>query len=109
MANADSTATKIANEVQNAFDVVNCQLEAAMAICNAVEILTALDRTPEHQDAHPSHNIRTGGGYAHGLRIQGDTMPILMRHAKALIDMSINDVDVMREQVIDYTKGAHHG
>lgn len=102
MAKDNSTATKVVNEVQNTFDVINSQLEAVTAICNAVEILTSLERSPEHQDTHPSHNIRTGAGYAHGLRVYGDTMPILMRHAKMLVDMSINDFDCMRESVINH-------
>jgi hypothetical protein len=54
-----------ANDVQNSFDIVNGQLEEAMAICNAMEVLFALERAPVHQDSHPSYNIRTGGGYAH--------------------------------------------
>ena len=60
MADADfSTAMK---DIINGYDFVNEQLKAAAAICHAAEVLCALERAPEHQDTHPSHNIRTGSG-----------------------------------------------
>lgn len=96
------------NDVQNACGVVFEQLQAALAICDAIEILAALERAPEHQDCHPSHDIKTGGGYAHDLKTKDVTLPILANHVKTLIDMSINDVDCMREEVINSLREKSH-
>jgi hypothetical protein len=83
---ANGNYSEVAAEIQNLYDVAEGQLEAAGAICNAVKILTALERAPEHHDTHPSHNIRTGTGYAHGLRVANDTMPLL-RSLKSAISL----------------------
>lgn len=98
MANEDS----ISNKVTDYFSVIDEHLEAARAICNAVEVLTALERAPGHHDTHPSHNILTGAGYAHGRKVFDDTLPSLLRHAKNLIDMAHCEADLMREETIDF-------
>lgn len=97
MANKDS----ISNQITNYFDVIDEQLKAARAICDAAAVLTALERAPSHHDTHPSHNILTGGGYAHGLKVRDETLPILLKQAASLIDMSHNDADCMREEAIE--------
>lgn len=55
-------------------------LDIIAALADALEVLTALERTPVHQDTHPSHNIRTGGGYAGGRRVAAGTMPRLLAY-----------------------------
>lgn len=97
MANKDS----ISNQITNYFDVIDEQLKAARAICDAAAVLIALERAPSHHDTHPSHNILTGGGYAHGLKVGNETLPILLKQAANLIDMAHNDAGCMREEAIE--------
>lgn len=89
------------NEIQDQYTLVQEQLKSAAAIVDAVSVLCAVERAPEHHDTHPSHNITTGGGKAHGIGVRNDTMPKLLRHAKSLIELTNNDADVMREQALD--------
>lgn len=89
------------NEIQDQYTLVQEQLKSAAAIVDAVSVLCAVERAPEHHDTHPSHNITTGGGKAHGIGVRNDTMPKLLRHAKSLIELANNDADVMREQALD--------
>ena len=95
----------VCEDIQNQFEIANEQIEAAGAILNAASVLCALERSPVHQDTHPSHNIRTGGGYAHGHRLYADTLPTLLEHAHTLVSMAFNDIDVMRERAINALKG----
>ena len=48
------------NEIQDQYALVQDQLKSAAAIVDAVSVLCALERAPEHHDTHPSHNITTG-------------------------------------------------
>lgn len=73
--------------------VVDGNLEIIAALADALEVLTALERTPEHQDTHPSHNIRTGGGYAGGRRISSGTMPRLLAHIGYLVTDTRGQLD----------------
>lgn len=95
------------NEIQDQYALVQEQLKSAAAIVDAVLVLCALERAPEHHDTHPSHNITTGGGKAHGLGVRNDTMPTLLRHAKSLIELATNDADVMREQAVEALANAN--
>ena len=97
MATHDSTSNKITNY----FGVIDEQLMAARAVCDAAAVLVALERAPSHHDTHPSHNLLTGGGYAHGLKVNDETLPTLLKHAATLIDMAHNDADCMREDAIE--------
>ena len=97
MANADSTSSKF----NDYFALINEQLNVARAICDAAAILTALEKAPSHHDTHPSHNILTGGGFAHGLRVSIETFPNLLKHAGSLIDLAHNDADCMKEAAIE--------
>lgn len=96
MADKDFTS----NRITDYFCVIDEQLKAARAICDAAAVLSALERAPSHHDTHPSHNILTGGGYAHGLRARNETLPTLLKQAANLIDMAHNDADCMREDAI---------
>lgn len=58
-----------------------------------------------HHDTHPSHNIRTGGGYAHGRRVFKETLPTLLEHAHTLVSLAFNDFDMLREKAVDALKG----
>lgn len=95
------------NEIQDQYALVQEQLKSAAAIVDAVSVLCALERAPEHHDTHPSHNITTGGGKAHGLGVRDDTMPRLLQHAKSLIELANNDADVMCEKAIDGLANVH--
>lgn len=95
------------SEIQDQYALVQEQLKSAAAIVDAVSVLCALERAPEHHDTHPSHNIVTGGGKAHGLGVRNDTMPTLLQHAKNLIELANNDADVMREQAVDALANAN--
>lgn len=107
MAKANTSATPITPvarkvlEVSDLFETAYDQCKTAAALLDAAEVLSALERAPEHHDTHPSHNIRTGGGYAHGRRLQNDTLPTLLAHARYLVKSSMNDFDVMRETAIE--------
>lgn len=96
--------SKTINEIEDLFRPAYEQCEAACAIIDAVNVLSALERAPVHQDTHPSHNIRTGGGYASGRTIAPETMPLMLAHARSLIEMAMNDFDVLRERAIDTLK-----
>lgn len=73
-------------------------LKIIQAIADALEVLTALERSPEHQDSHPSHNIVTGAGYAHGRSVLSDTMPDLLSHVHYLAGDVANELDVFFEK-----------
>lgn len=89
------------SEIEGGYEIAACQLKAAAALLDAAAVLCALERAPVHQDTHPSHDIRTGGGYAHGLRLKADTLPTLLEHAMFLVQMSENDFDVGRGRAVD--------
>lgn len=55
-------------------------LATIKALAEAVEVLTALERAPIHQDTHPSHDIKTGGGYASNHKLSSETLPKLLSH-----------------------------
>lgn len=95
------------NAINDQYALVQEQLKSAAAIVDAVSVLCALERAPEHHDTHPSHNITTGGGKAHGLGVRNETMPTLLQHAKSLIELANNDADVMREQAVDVLANAN--
>lgn len=90
------TIDRAISEIQGGYEMADGQLKAAAALIDAAAVLCALERAPVHQDTHPSHDIRTGGGYAHGLRLKTDTLPTLLEHALFLVEMSANDFDVGR-------------
>lgn len=81
--------------------IISDQLNAIEAIVDAARVLTALERAPAHHDTHPSHNILTGGGYAHGIRVANDTLPALLHHARTLVQITHNDCGCMQEEAID--------
>ena len=87
-------------EITEQFDMAYEQCEAACAIIDAATILASLEHAPAHHDMHPDHNIITGAGHAHGLRVKSDTMPKMLAHARHLVELSMNDFDVMREVAI---------
>ena len=95
----------VCEDLQNQFEVAKEQIDAATAILDAASVLCALERSPVHHDTHPSHNIRTGGGYAHGYRVFKETLPTLLVHAHTLVSLAFNDIDTMRERAIDSLKG----
>ena len=92
-------------EIEDLAACADSQVKAAMAIIDAARILSALERAPEHHDTHPSHNIKTGGGFAHGLKLYDETLPVLLEHAYHLVIEANNDYDVMREKAINAFKG----
>ena len=108
---AQSQATPMAESVaaieqmQSLFDIAYDGMQTATAIIDAARVLCALERSPEHHDTHPSHNIKTGGGFAHGIRAKDHTLPAILCHAHHMIEVAMNDVDVMRENAIDALKG----
>jgi hypothetical protein len=61
-------------------------LENISALADAIKVLTALERSPVHQDTHPGHDIKTGGGYAHNHRLCTATLPKLSEHVRYLAD-----------------------
>jgi hypothetical protein len=74
-------------------------LETIKCLADALEVLTALERAPEHQDTHPGHNIRTGNGYAHNHRVSNDTMPTLLAHINYLASEVDDRLDVLFERL----------
>jgi hypothetical protein len=86
------------SDVSDYYELAASQCQGAIALIDAAMVLCALERSPVHQDSHPSFDIRTGGGYARGLRLKKDTLPRLLEQATYLIESSINDADVMRER-----------
>ena len=99
------TSRDITIEIEDLAVCAGSQIKAAMAIIDAARILSALERAPEHHDTHPSHNIKTGGGFAHGLKLYDETLPVLLEHAYHLVIEANSDYDVMREKAIDALKG----
>lgn len=102
---SNATAKKLAVEMADSYTIASGQLDAAAAILDAIAVLCALERAPEHHDTHPSHNITTGAGNAHGLRLRNDTLPTLAKHALDLVQIAGDDFDCVRESVIDFLKG----
>lgn len=102
---ANPDFSRICIEVENLYGVVAEELKSAAAILDAAEVLSALERAPEHHDTHPSHNIKTGGGYAHGRRLLDGTLPTVLSHVRYLVESALNDADVMREVAIEAMKG----
>ncbi|WP_154717147.1 hypothetical protein [Sterolibacterium denitrificans] len=86
------------DSIEDSYAVICGELEAAAAIADAARVLCALERSPAHHDTHPSHNKVTGNGYAHGLRVSNDCLPILLEHVRSLVDSSLNKADGMREE-----------
>lgn len=89
------------NALADSYALIRGELEAAEAIAGAARVLCALERAPAHHDTHPSHNIITGNGYAHGLRVASGCLPRLLEHACYLIESSLNEADCMRERASD--------
>ena len=101
----DTGATEsVASNVQELFDQAREGFETVEAILDVAAVLTALERAPVHQDTHPSHDIRTGGGYAHGRRLAHGSLPKLLAHACGVLQLAMNDVDVLREMAVDALK-----
>lgn len=96
----EDPASASINELEELFRQIEGQSEVALAVVDAVTVLCALERAPEHHDTHPSRNITTGAGRAHGLRVANATLPTLLRHARDMIEASCNDADVMHETAI---------
>ncbi|MFT3960505.1 hypothetical protein [Propionivibrio sp.] len=96
---------KLLLDVENSVLIADSDMKAVLAILNAAEILCALERSPEHQDTHPSHDIKTGGGYAHGRRLWNDTLPDLLKHAHGLANMAIDEYGVVNEKLVEALKG----
>ena len=96
---------KVIFDVENSILIADSDMKAVLAILNAAEILCALERSPEHHDTHPSHNIKTGGGYAHGRRLWNDTLPNLIKHANGLVNMAIDEYGVVHEKLFEALKG----
>lgn len=89
------------NALADSYALIRGELGAAEAIAGAARVLCVLERAPAHHDTHPSHNIITGNGYAHGLRVSHECLPRLLEHACYLIESSLNEVDCMRERATD--------
>lgn len=89
------------NDLENSYVMIRGELGAAEAIAGAARVLCALERAPAHHDTHPSHNIITGNGYAHGLRVSNDCLPGLLEHVCHLIESSLNEAGCMRERASD--------
>lgn len=98
---AASSITRTTEELEDLFSIAYSGLESVKATLDAAEVLTALERAPVHHDTHPSHNIRTGGGYAHGSRLADGTLPKLLSYARFVLEVAVNDIDGMREKAID--------
>lgn len=99
--NASVAAKAAVIRVEDQYIIIDEQLKAIEAILDAARVLTALERAPAHHDTHPSHEILTGGGYAHGYRVKSETLPDLMGHARTLVQLTRNDAACAREEVID--------
>ena len=104
-ASAPQNVESLCDDLQNQFELAKEQIEAATAILDAASVLCALERSPVHHDTHLSHNIRTGGGYAHGHRVFKETLPTLLEHAHTFVSMAFDDVGRLRERAIDALKG----
>jgi hypothetical protein len=104
-ASAPQNFQAVSNEIQNLFDAAYEQTKAACAIVDAARVLCALERSPEHHDTNTGHNIKTGGGFAHGCTLSDGTLPAILSHARGLIEISLNDFDVIREMAIDALNG----
>lgn len=102
---ANPDFSRVCIEVENLYGVVAEELKAAAAILDAAEVLSALERAPEHHDTHPGHNIKTGGGYAHGHSLRDSSLPTILSHARYLVESALNEADVMRETAIEAMKG----
>ena len=103
---APQKCASVCDDIQNQYEVAKEQINAGAAILDAAAVLCSLERSKVYQDSHPSFNIRTGGGYAHGRRVFDSTLPTLLEHAHSLVSMALNDVDGMREDAIESLKGA---
>ena len=86
--------------LQNTYDVADSELSIASHILDACIVLSALERSPEHYDGHPSYNIKTGGGFAHGNRLSVETLPALLLHAVHLIGSANDAMDDLRVKAI---------
>lgn len=64
-------------------DRITMNLTVARAICDAVKVLAALERTPGAQGG--DSDIFTGEGYADGFTVFDATMPSLLHHAATLM------------------------
>jgi hypothetical protein len=80
-----SDAQQTCCDLQNIHDVADSELTVVCHILDACIVLSALERAPEHHDTHPIHNIKTGGGFAHGNRLSAETLPALLLHAMHLV------------------------
>ena len=78
-------------DIETRYHFANNQIEAALSIIDAAGVLCELERAPVHQDAHPSANITTGGGYAHGRRSFDSTLPKLLEQAHSLVTSSVEE------------------
>ena len=101
----DSVSTLISC-AENRYKFAESQTEAALAILDAVCVLCELERAPEHQDSHPSHNIRTGGGFAHGRRVFDSTLSTLIDHAHYLVTSSSDEYNCIHDDVVEVLKCA---
>ncbi len=89
------------NALTDSYALIRGELQAAEATTGAARVLCALERAPAHHDTHPSHNIITGNGYAHGLRVSNESMPRMLEHVCYLIESALNEADCMRERAAD--------
>lgn len=92
-------------DVESSMLIADSDMKAVFAILNAAEILCALERTPEHYDTHPSHDIKTGGGYAHGRQLWNDTLPNLLSYANGLAIMAHDEYGAANEKLVEALKG----
>lgn len=99
------SADKICTEIADLMCIADDNSKSAAAILDAARVLCALERAPEHQDSHPGHNIKTGGGFAHGARLYADTLPTLLSHAFDLVHRSRDDYGIAVEQALAALKG----
>lgn len=85
--------------LEGAKDVLESNMKTIAALADALIVLTALERAPKHHDTHPSHELYTGGGYAHGQRLNSDTLPVIAAHIKYLADDADNEVGSFFERL----------
>jgi hypothetical protein len=88
-------------DLKNAWDCADSELSVVMHMLDACRVLAALERAPEHHDTHPSHNIKTGGGFAHGIRLNSETLPGLLQYAFLMIGSVQNDVGYAVEKTLE--------
>lgn len=81
--------------------IAAANLKAIDAMLDAVAVLCALEWAPVHQDSHPGHDVRTGGGYAQGRRLDSDTLPELLQHARRLASDVGDDIEEFFERFSD--------